>query len=167
MKTCFKCELEKPLTEFYRHKMMADGHLNKCKDCAKRDAIATRAAKLDYYMAYDRARSVLPHRVAAREQYAKDHRAARALWRKPKQRRARDIAYDELQVRAKNWIGRALSRGKIAREPCFMCGAEPAEAHHSAYDLPLHVTWLCRKHHMELHRAYPRPVYYAQSEAQP
>lgn len=39
-KTCFKCGAEKPLTDYYKHRQMKDGHLNKCKDCAKRDAKA-------------------------------------------------------------------------------------------------------------------------------
>jgi uncharacterized protein YaaN involved in tellurite resistance len=37
IKKCFKCSQLLPLCEFYKHKLMIDGHLNKCKTCTKND----------------------------------------------------------------------------------------------------------------------------------
>ena len=62
-KTCFKCKCEKPLDDFYKHDRMVDGHLNKCKVCAKTDANKHRLDNLESYRQYDKKRSSLPHRV--------------------------------------------------------------------------------------------------------
>lgn len=37
LKVCYKCLLPKPLDEFYSHREMKDGTLNKCKACCKAD----------------------------------------------------------------------------------------------------------------------------------
>jgi hypothetical protein len=37
MKICFKCKIEYPIESFHKHKEMADGRLNKCKYCVKKD----------------------------------------------------------------------------------------------------------------------------------
>lgn len=34
-KICISCNIEKSGASFYKHKGMADGHLNKCKECVK------------------------------------------------------------------------------------------------------------------------------------
>lgn len=49
MKKCFKCGAEKPLSDFYKHPRMSDGHVNKCKECNKKDVRENRAEKADYY----------------------------------------------------------------------------------------------------------------------
>lgn len=44
-----------------------------------------------------------------------------------------------------------LKRGKLTREPCRECGAEPAQMHHPDYNDPRRVEWLCRPCHLALH----------------
>jgi hypothetical protein len=38
-KKCFNCKIDKLTTEFYKHKGMKDGFLNKCKECCKKESI--------------------------------------------------------------------------------------------------------------------------------
>lgn len=38
MKSCILCNSNKEISDFYKHKEMSDGHLNKCKSCCKEQA---------------------------------------------------------------------------------------------------------------------------------
>jgi hypothetical protein len=133
VKTCFKCLTQKPLSEFYRHAQMGDGHLNKCKECTKKDATATRLAKIDYYRSYDRRRASMPHRVQMRKGTTARYKAQHP------NRRAAHVA-----------VGSAVKCGRLVPLPCFLCG-DKAEAHHVDYDQPLQVIWLCPAHHKQAH----------------
>ena len=135
MKTCFKCHECLPLTEFYKHPRMADGHLNKCKECAKLDVLRARG-KAEYISAYEKMRYQRPERKKAIA-------AANKIWaeKNPDKRKAHYA------------VSNAIRDKKLARQPCEKCG-EYGEAHHHDYSKPLDVIWLCRRHHMELHRKH-------------
>lgn len=145
-KRCRKCLNELPLDAFYSHAQMKDGRLNKCKECTKKDTIQNRLAKIDYYRAYDRVRASAPHRVAAREEYAKTD-----AWRVSHAKAIRKMneRYPK-RYTARNVLRAAVRDGKVSVLPCFVCGGK-AEAHHPDYDRPLDVVWLCPPHHREAH----------------
>jgi hypothetical protein len=135
VKTCFKCSESKPLTEFYRHAQMGDGHLNKCKECAKRDAYESRHfLHRDRTLAYDRERAKFPERVSIAKRIQQEYKA-----NFPERKRAQ-------------WLLRsAVLRGEVKKTHCFVCGSEHVEAHHPDYSAPLDVIWMCVDHHKETH----------------
>jgi len=55
-KKCFKCSKIKPLSAFYKHNEMTDGHLGKCKECTKKDVRLHRDNNIERVKKYDRDR---------------------------------------------------------------------------------------------------------------
>lgn len=145
-KRCFRCGEVKSLSEFYRHREMADGHLNKCKPCARADVRANRLARSDYYREYESERASRPHRVAARAAYAKANPAQFRRYRK------RWIERNPEKRAAHNALNNAKRSGRIEQEPCAECGREDSHAHHHDYSAPLDVTWLCAWCHAQEHK---------------
>jgi hypothetical protein len=87
-----------------------------------------------------------------REYRARNRERTRMLDRaRTAARRARGWREDPLKKRARNAVSGALRSGRLIRQPCEVCQAEPAEAHHDDYSRPLEVRWLCRRHHEEAH----------------
>lgn len=137
LKTCFKCNIEKPLAGYYRHAQMADGHLNKCKECTKKDVAEHRESNLHQIRGYDRMR------------YRRDEHRQRQL-------RSLYLKQSEDQKKVTYLTGNAIRDGRLVRpEGCWGCGVRcKPEAHHSFYD-PEHfdaVTWLCRSCHVKAHK---------------
>ena len=134
-KTCFKCKIEKPLDAFYKHPEMADGHLGKCKECAKKDVTANRAENIMYYRTYDSARSKEGQRLAELTVRCKNYRK-----KNPRKYAAHTLLNSAIQCR------------RIFRMACEVCGKEKSHAHHENYDKPLEVVWLCAVHHSLRHK---------------
>ena len=144
-KRCFKCGELKPLDDFYGHPQMADGRVNKCKECNKVEVKINRQNKREFYLEYDRKRAVLPHRVEARQVYnsirPEVSQRAKGKWieRNPEKRQAQ------------NAVNNAIRKGRLIRRSCEICGGR-AHAHHDDYSKPFDVRWLCPKHHSEHHK---------------
>lgn len=157
-KVCFKCGAFQPLSDFYRHPAMADGHLNKCKECTKQDVKENREKNLERVQEYDRNR---PNR---------EERVKRAC-EKIKARKESDPEYKE-RVRniKREWAERnqhkrkaqfaatnAVRDGRLERKTsCEHCGVvgKPLQKHHWSYleEHWLDVVWLCTKCHGAEHR---------------
>jgi len=136
-KVCFKCGNRKSLDMFYVHKQMADGHLNKCKMCAKIDSTKHRNGNIDKIRQYDIDRSKLPHRKIL---------AAKCL------RKFRNE--NPLAVAAHDKVARAIKAGKLIRpNKCSLCKTKgKVLGHHHDYKKPLDVTWLCQPCHKQVHK---------------
>lgn len=134
-KECFKCKTVQPLTEFYKHSAMADGHLNKCKSCTKSDVAKHREANIDRIRAYDKERAKNKDRRALMTEVNR-------IWREQDVRRSR----------AHTAVARAIRAGKLVRQDCERCGEHKTVAHHEDYDYPLQVMWLCGVCHKQRHK---------------
>jgi hypothetical protein len=144
MKKCFKCGSVKPITEFYVHRRMADGHLNKCKSCTKIGAIINRNSKIEYYREYDR------------DRYRNnEHRRALAFSCRDNKNSLRNVRYyakHQERYSTKIITGAAIKSGILKKEKCFVCeSANNVQAHHCDYSKPLDVYWLCTKCHAIVH----------------
>lgn len=125
-KRCFKCGKVKPLSEFYKHSRMLDGHLNKCKDCTKKDVASNYAekSKNEQWMEKERARG--------REKYKR-------LGYYIKGSGGNMVALNKIEGTTSK---RLRSKGYDTKGK---------EAHHWNYNEPKSVLLLSRKAHRRLH----------------
>jgi hypothetical protein len=133
-KECFKCHSVLPLSSFYAHPAMSDGHVGKCKECNKRDVRERYALTRISRSEYERRRRKDPSRRDSVNAYLKRYASMY-----PERRRAHQS------------VARAIRTGRLVRSPCEACGTTiRIQAHHDDYAKPLDVRWLCFKHHREI-----------------
>lgn len=148
-KRCNRCGETRPVVEFYRHRETGDGFDVECKACKKAACTARRARiKSDPDMLrQERARRrEEKHRERARGHIYKPdpvkHKLSTYRWR---------TKHPE-KYSAQKAIKNAIKRGALIQRPCEVCGCQQVDGHHPDYTKPLEVRWLCRRHHLELHR---------------
>ena len=146
-KTCFQCHRTLSILNFYRHPKMADGHLGKCKECARKYASHSYRAK-----AGD-AEWVERERCRGRDKYHRLYGNG-PNWQSPKgtpeQKRAAMVA-----------LGNAVRDGRIVKpKRCGDCGTGGTRihGHHEDYSKPLAVHWVCPLCHRKRHAIYPERV---------
>lgn len=143
-----KCGEIKPLSAFYKHPAMADGHVNKCKECNKADNRRNRASKPEQYKQYESKRAQLDHRKEARAEFVKSNpEVIAAIKKRSKERHPKARAANQA-------VSNALRAGTLVRWPCMVCDEVKVEGHHPDYDQPLQVVWLCKDHHTEIHKEF-------------
>lgn len=152
-KKCFKCGIEKDLSEFYKHPQMSDGHFNKCKECTKKDVSENYFKRHDYYKLYDRLRLDNSERAEARNKYS--------TWLRkndPERYKRYHDKYDENKKKASEKVNNAVRDNRLEKLPCCICGNTKSEGHHEDYNNPLQVIWLCKKHHGMIHRTTEKGI---------
>jgi hypothetical protein len=145
-KPCIDCGQQKTLADFYRLSNSADGAASVCKDC--HEARMKRRRLTDPGVQQrDRERYHLsPERMARTA-------ASAARW---------NVRHPEA-YRAHYAVSNAIRDGRLAKQPCTICGELKTHAHHRDYGKPLDVTWLCVKCHTLIHAAFPELSGYQQT----
>ena len=143
MRDCTMCGKPKDESDFY------SGFV-RCKVCVK-----------DYQKAYRDKQNA--NKPPDWKQKTKDKAAYQKAWNKAHPGYATEqkrIWWHKNKDRLKvKWAVRdALKSGKIQRLACFVCGSEKSEAHHANYSRPIDVVWLCREHHVELHKEHKQRI---------
>lgn len=149
MKKCFKCNSEKPFSDFYKHSQMSDGYVNKCKSCAKLDSLKHRSKNIEKVRAYDRNRPNRKERIKKQSSYFYTDKGKEVRFLAARNYRDKN----PLRYKANCAVSNAIRDGRLCRPNyCDKCGIDcKPQGHHDDYKKPLNVRWLCVGCHNKFH----------------
>ena len=146
MRLCKKCNVVKDLSEFYAYR-------SDCKICFREYVKQYRASEKGKEV---RKREAVNARITGKQQI-RQKRYEQTEKGKLQQKKYDAKRYEGVEgkakLAAKNAVKYALKVGKLIKQPCWLCGENMSQAHHSSYekDMRLSVVWLCSAHHNEIH----------------
>lgn len=125
---CSMCKEFKGIDKFYKYRKSPSGCQGYCKEC-------------DNKRVRDRSRYFLSYHFSRKnkEQYKKKNREKVRTYNKKE--------CNQEKINARKLAKKAFKKP----QPCEICG-DIGEQHHTDYSKPLDIQWLCRKHHLEIHK---------------
>ncbi len=139
-RVCAVCKIAKPFEDFVKDKRKIYGIGYYCRDCEK---IRT----TDFWI---KNKSRIQEKQ--RERYWANREKMLEKNRNYYKKYGKKTPRDPLKEKARSITKYAIKLGHIVRQPCEVCGESRSQSHHTDYDKPLEIMWLCKKHHMEWHR---------------
>lgn len=139
-KVCTFCNESKPLEAFYINRATADGLSSRCKACLRE--ISRKKSSAGKPADWKKKTSNI---LDYQRKWRSENRA------RCQEYKEKFLLKNPIRARVKNATRYAIKIGRLIRQPCYVCGAENAHAHHHDYTQPLDVVWLCKTHHAELH----------------
>lgn len=174
---CTKCHEQRPISWFYFRKDRPGKRKSHCKACRQLDENLRRAA-LRKESPSSKRPPVLPtcpqcgvrkapadfildgrrrSTCAACLLKSKADRLQRGHQRSSRQKflsavYARQYAKKHpIKTHCRNTSNRAQAKGNLLPRPCAVCGCAEVQKHHADYSRPLDITWLCDRHHRQVH----------------
>lgn len=158
MNKCYRCGVEKEITEFYKSPVNLSGYSNRCKECTKKDVKENRKDKKEHYDNYDR------NRPNAQERKDLSVGRTKAKYNSDEEFRRKQLEYSKQdrinnpdKYKARDALTIARRNGTLVTpDDCEHCGVSGVriEGHHWSY-LPEHwldVIWLCTSCHGKEHK---------------
>lgn len=121
------------------HRAEHRAHVRKYNKTAKGKASKKRYAQTPEHKEYQRKKSKLWHL----KNY-KPHKRSRLKFLTSEDQTIKRKARVKAQTAVKN--------GTLIKEKCFYCKSKYTQMHHPDYSKPLEVIWVCRNHHLDIHR---------------